>query len=192
VAKIIIASRIPLAKLSGNPHFPNPPFPIHELENELSYLEELKSAFKGGMRNLKSLRDATLKSFIYKMTILSNHVTTVAQGDVEKLTSSGFEFYKTPTPATEPPKIHRISAANSPLSGVARVWWSGFMGKKFYRLQTTTTPSVEASWKQVDVLTAVNCEVHDLEVGKFAYFRVCAVNAAGDGPWSHAAKVMVS
>lgn len=192
IAQIVIVGRIPLAKLSGNPNFPNPPFPIHELDGELSSLEELERDFHGGSRFVKPQRDAILKSFIRKMTLMTKYVNAAANGDLDKLISSGFELHKKRTQATIPPMIHKINCINSPLDGAVRVMWSGIRGKSFYIVQTTTTPSVENSWKDVKVCTPVNCVVYNLEVGKFAYFRVCAKSVAGRGEWSTVAKVMVA
>lgn len=192
IAQIVIVSRIPLAKLNGNPNFPNLPFPIHELAGELSSLAELESNFRGGSRFIKPQRDAVRKSFIRKVTLTSKYVNAASNGDLDKLMSSGFELHKTRTPATTPTEIHKISCINIPTDGAARVMWSGVRSRSYYIVQTTSTPSVESSWRRLEPCTTIHCEVYDLVVGKFAYFRVCAVNKAGHGPWSDVAKVMVA
>lgn len=192
IAQIILVGRIPLMKLNGNPNFPNPPYPIHELDSELSHLEELERTFQGGSRFVKPQRDATLKSFISKMTLLTGYVNASANGDLDKLMSSGFELQKTRTPATAPTTVHKINCINMPDDGAVRVMWSGVKNRSYYIVQTTTTPSVESSWRRLEPCTAVHCEVYDLEVGKFAYFRVRAKNVAGLGHWSDVAKVMVA
>ncbi len=192
IARTVEVSRTPLLKLEGNPNFPNLPYPVAEMQGDRNALIEYQSLFLEGNRGIKPLRDQTLKGFRSKMSITADYINTVAKGDVIMLNTTGLPFEKERSAKPVPAMIHKINACNCPETGVAKVTWSGVSGRNYYIIQSTMDPSDENSWKQVEQSTTVHCDVYGLEVGKFAHFRVCAVNSAGRGEWSDVAKIMVA
>lgn len=192
IAQTIVNGRTPLIKLNGNPNFPNPPYPIPEMEADLNAVVEFERAFQEGSKMAKPQRDAFLKTFLGKINLTVGYVNVTAKGDIPMLETTGFPLQKTRSSATVPTMVHRINCCNCQEQGSARITWSGVKGRSYYIVQTTIDPTDENSWTQVEQATAVHCEVSGLEVGKFAFFRVCAVNHAGRGEWSDVARVMMA
>lgn len=188
----IVRSRYTLSKMDGNPNYSNPPYPISEILGDVDVLAEYNRQVVAGHRLQIPLRDKALKTVHYKMNLLAGYVNGEAKGDLDKLTSSGFELQKERTPATIPGVVRKLKGVKAPGSGSCRFSWSGVRGRTGYKVETSTTPEDESSWELLDTTSKTHCLVDGLEVGKFVYFRVCAYNTAGQGEWSDLAKVMVS
>jgi len=63
--------------------------------------------------------------------------------------------------------------------------WPGMRGAKSFVVQIATVPEpVEADWKLALVSTKSRCTVGGLTTDERYWFRVAAVGAAGQSPWS--------
>ncbi len=191
-SETIVRARYTLSRMAGNPLFPNPPYPISEIDADVTELASFNQQVVAGNHTVTPLRDNSLVKVHQKMEILVGYVNGEAKGDINTLESSGFELRKTPTPATVPAMVSKATCENTAESSTVRSRWTGVKGRNHYIVAQTYTPQDESSWVVVERPTKTHCLIYGLEVGKFSYFRVCAINSAGQGRWSDATKLMVS
>lgn len=192
IAQTVISVRYALTCLEGNPNFPNLPFPVSELRNDVNALDEFEQHYKAGNLTLKAQRDEIRTLLRFKISLTGNYINTLAKGDLGVLASSGFELAKSGAPLGTPGAIQKISAIPGPDSGSCKVYWSGIKGRSFYVVQMTRNPENESSWREVNHVTTTSCKVFNLNEGTRFYFRVCAINKAGRGEWSEIARVMAA
>jgi hypothetical protein len=57
-------------------------------------------------------------------------------------------------------------------------------GAGSYLVQKSQTPDTPGSWQQAAISTKSSCTVTGLTSGQHYWFRVAAIGAAGQGPWS--------
>jgi len=61
-------------------------------------------------------------------------------------------------------------------------------GAVIYLIEMSLDAETPVNWKNMEPTTKTACEVDGAEPGKHAWFRVAAVNATGQGPWSAPAR----
>ncbi len=176
--------------ITGNSNFPNCQKQLSDIQTNIGLLESIENEIATGNRSQMKLRNTTFRNLKLQMASLAAVVNSEAAGDVAILESSGMEFSKEPTPVKTPETISKVSAVNSSLSGMADVRWKGDKQRMHYIVELSASPT--SGWSIVAQPTKTGCTIEGLTTGQWAYFRVCAVNKAGQGAWSDVARVMVA
>ena len=77
---------------------------------------------------------------------------------------------------------HRVEDATLDLT------WDRQRGSGSYVIQMTQTADVATSWQQIAISATSSYTVQSLTSGQKYWFRVAAINIAGQGPWSDPAE----
>lgn len=83
------------------------------------------------------------------------------------------------------PETLQVSTTASP--GCSKLCWPPVRGAVMYVIEETGKPSDDASWKHTGFSTRSRRVVNGATPGQARWYRVAAVNAEGQGPWSGAA-----
>lgn len=150
---------------------------------KLEKMKELQAQAQDGSHRAVALRNELRKEVNRDMTRLCDWVNIHAHHNEKMITESAFEGCKPRTAATIPSGIKKLVVYRTTESGRAQICWKG-NGSKFYRTQMTVDPTSTETWKDVATVTSNKCELQNLPVGKFCYFRVQGVNSAGAGEFS--------
>ena len=78
------------------------------------------------------------------------------------------------------------------ISGRLDVKWKRVKGAKSYIVECRTHGATPGPWQQAKLCTAAKCSITGLIPGQEYAFRVRALGAAGEGPWSDEAVKMAA
>ena len=175
--------------MTGNPNFPDAaPLVAQVVAARQDLMVAITDAMDGGRSAhfIQRERKAALKN---ALTMLLNHVLSVALGDLNKLVSSGF-------PQRRPPL--RIGALATPQKMVARhgdhpgqvhVHWAPVYGARLYRLEMNDgDPDQQEGWHTVAEVTHAYYTMESLASLRYFWFRVVAIGTAGESPYSDPAR----
>lgn len=118
------------------------------------------------------------------------YVETITKGDPSKIPVSGFSVASTTAQPIGPlPRPENVKATMALMPGVIRVSCEPIKGTQSYLIEFRE--HVEGStWQQVKVSTKSRNDITGLVSGKSYAFRIAAVGAAGQSPWSDEAVCM--
>ncbi len=185
------ADRI-INNLENNPNFPSLPISIDVLKETIQLLKAEQGEVRQRNYRTITLRNQTHDKIKNYMARTCAYINVEAQGDVEKLNSSGFELRKERSKATTPERIKKLSCKNNPDSGSIRISWKGISARDYYMIRYTYDPSDENAWVFAGVATKLFFNIENLHPGKRVYLSVSAVNNAGQSNWSNTASLMVA
>jgi len=130
---------------------------------------------------------ATLK---VAMEARATYVETTTNGDPSKIPISGFAVAGTPgTPIGPLPRPENVKAAMTQTPGVIRVSCEPIKGTQTYILEMREHLDAQP-WVQAKLSTKSRNDIAGLVSGKTYAFRIAAVGAAGQSPWSDEAVCM--
>ena len=112
-----------------------------------------------------------------------NYVELTSAGDEAKILTSNFPVREPATPIGALPAPVDFLATMGDMFGEIDLVWSAVHGAKSYVVQHSLylTPRV---WTQAVIVTGSKATVGGCPSGQICAFRVAAVGAAGQGPWS--------
>jgi hypothetical protein len=187
-------------KMQGNASFPTPDVPPQTL-----------TADADGLQGLIAQRDAILQE-AQQMTLQIRAQRDKGENDLtnegayvekvintlvppattidptvakEKARSAGMSTADDPTPVGDMPKITGLTATQGDSAGEVDLAWNPIKrGLKSYIGEQTEDPAGQTGWTHAFVVTKSSATVPGLVSGKRYWFRVAALGAAGQGPWS--------
>ena len=117
------------------------------------------------------------------LTKRGNYVETTADGDEATILSAGFQVRAATTPIGDLPAPVDFLATMGDMAGEVDLIWSRVTGANAYMIQYREHDA-GANWTSAMPSTASKATVAGLDPGKTYAFRVAALGAAGQGPWS--------
>ena len=174
--KIIFYRNI-IAKLTANLFFTAPYISLADAILAINNLEAATlTAADGGhtaksiMRDMEEIADNTFR-------ILAHYVNQLADGDVTKMASSGFNQTQESTP--QPKAI--LTANNGSHPGDVRLVTPAIKKTGVYIWQSSKgpIPTDDAGWKDEGMSTQAHYDISGFTPGELVNFRVCAVTADG-------------
>ena len=121
----------------------------------------------------------------------ANRVETIANGDEAIIVGAGFEVANSTAGSVgELPAPQNLKVTMSEISGRLDVRWQRIKGAKSYIVECRTHGATPGAWQQAKLCTAAKCSITGLTAGQEYAFRVRALGAAGEGPWSDEAVKM--
>ncbi len=122
--------------------------------------------------------------FDREYSALGRHVEGASKGDEAKIKSAGMDVKAAATPIGIPQRPEAMKANEGLKNGNIEAKWKPVRGSRAYVVRMTDTIANMDSWKQVAIVTKASALIEGLFSGTQYWFQVCAVGAAGQGPWS--------
>jgi len=185
-AKVQFARQV-VTSLTGNATFPNPEPPLSDLTDAATNLEAAFNTANVAHQNAMektSLMDDADTAINNILTKLGNYVDSTSNGDEAKILSSGMSVKAKPVPIGSLPQPTALAATEGDNEGEIDLSWDKVFGARSYVVEYTPDPITPTGWKSGGVSTKSSKSISSLQSGVKYWFRVAAVGAAGQGPWS--------
>ena len=181
-------------KLSDNPHFPSVTTVLAKMTAAISELEMAHNEARLARQNAKEKTRMSRSASIALDGVLkqiARFVEIAAAGDPKKLKTSGFDARAGKAPIGKLAAPQNVLVEIPGAVGEAHIRWKHVRGASTYLIQSSAKPEDASSWTQAAVSTRARAILTGLARGTRLWFRVCAVGAAGIGPWSSATERFV-
>jgi hypothetical protein len=191
--KIARTRQIVLA-LTNNTNFPTTQPTLALITAGADALEQAASDVQAARQEAKTkttIQNTTEDTLDRLMTQLAGYVTAVAAGDEAKIQSAGMDVRAAPGTITIPSPPQALAATAGDHDGQMDLSWDPVAGAASYVLETSPDPPTPTSWKHAGVSTKSTFTLTNLPSGSRIWFRVAAVNTAGQSGWSDPATKIV-
>jgi len=161
--------------------FPDPTPPISTLSaTRLSLVEAIANAEAGG---LVQRQERNALEVVYKLQLLqlSEYVAMQVSNDEEQMERSGFTLTKKREKVGPMPMVTNVSTSNPGFKGEMGLHWNRIYGAQSYSVQYR---KLDSEFWSASTSNKVNTVISFLQPRTDYVFRVAAVGAAGQGPWS--------
>jgi hypothetical protein len=179
--------------MDGNANFPTPSPAAAQFEGAITEfdtaLAEQRAAEQTAQQrtSAKSDKRAVLEALLKAR---ADYVENTSGGDETKILSAGFDVRGPAAPVGIPAQPANLVATMSDLPGCIDLMWDRVRGASTYVVQICPDPLSEANWRQIGLPTKSSFTATGLTSGSRYWFRVAAIGAAGQGPWSDQAMKM--
>ena len=175
--------------MTGNPNFTTPLPALTAVGTAATAVETAYNAAMTARQTAKaktaSMLDA-VKAMDLLVSQLANYVENTSSGDAAKIESSGFGVRQVPAPPIGPlPAPTDVSVVPNGNAGTMNMDWKMVRGAKTYLVERAVDAAVLA-WVGAGTPTKSKAIVNTMTSGTKYWFRVAAIGAAGQGPWSDA------
>lgn len=182
----LIAKAMHIEKcMTNNLHFPAPVPSIAELAAQRAELQHWATKAVGGGFAAVATRWSMHCKLERSLVQLSKYVMAQAPGDVQRQLTSGFELRRPPLKITELRSPQPLNALRSAYDGGVKLAWASVHGARTYQVYVNALGAGEEGWQLIAHTTRIRTEVLHLEPGHLYHFRVRALFAAGEGPFSN-------
>jgi hypothetical protein len=191
--KIALARRI-VAAMTGNTHFTTPQPSLATLIAAIDALEQAESEAQAARQQAKlktTTRNNKEDDLGLLMTQSVGYVTAIAGGDEVIIQSAGMDVRATPGTSTAPGQPSALGATAGDHDGTMDLSWDPIVEAASYTIDKSPDPPTPASWTHLGVSTKSTFTATNLQTGTRVWFRVAAVNANGQSPWSDPATKIV-
>jgi len=175
-----------IAAMAGNANYATPmpgAVAFQTLHDDYeAALDDASLAASNAMEKVatKDLKRATLEG---GLTDRAGYVDSASHGDEPIILTSHFDVRDTPVPVGPLPAPVDFLATMGDMEGEIDLVWSSIYGAKSYVVQKSPH-ELPRVWTQFTIVTKSKTTVPDCDSGEKYAFRVAAVRAAGQGPWS--------
>ena len=179
-----------ITAMTGNANFPTPNPDLADVQLAHDALAAAYQNALDGGRSAKAeqrTKDADLKNLLRP---LRNYVNEIANGDEDIVFSSGFEASKIPEPIGDLPQVINLSISSGKGDGSVLLKWKAIYGAKTYMMEVSEDGKIFTP--AGSTTKSIRNVVDGLTLAQYYSFRVSAIGAAGQGPWSDSYQVLVS
>jgi hypothetical protein len=182
-------------KLTGNGSFPSPPTAPAALTAQATLITSKLAAitaheFQGQqltieLRNLRnSATDMINQNASYVQTT-ANQLSGTDASRAAAVVSAGYTVVEAPAPVGPLPKVENLKVTQGDADATLDAGWDPIVrGLQTFIVQFTVDPAALTGWQQAGLTKKSTLTLTGLTSGQRYWIRVCAVGAAGNGPWS--------
>lgn len=193
VAQEISKASSVVVAMTGNVNFTTPNPTLADISDAVGELQDAQQQVdaNGGGKVFTMARNTMRKQLRTLMTQLVAYVNNIANGDAAIILSAALELKKPPVRKGKLGPTGYINAKGIADSEV-KVNWATVEGAATYHVQMSKDVS-PLVWQEFagNLVTDIKTEVSNLPSGDKLWFRVIAVNSAGEGAPSNPAMVRV-
>jgi hypothetical protein len=184
--KIQFARQI-VTQMTGNTNFTTPAPTLASITAAANGLETAYNnaqAAQAQAKSLTSTQDDASAALDLLLTQEGNYVENASGGDQAKIESSGFSVRNIPAgPIGDLPAPADVDVTPNDNAGTVNMSWEKVRGAYTYIVEKAAdAPSL--TWAPALTATKTKVVVNTMTSGAKYWFRVSAVGAAGQGPWS--------
>ncbi len=174
--------------MTGNPNFAAPSPALATLKQGVDTLEHAYKQAKQTrdlakeQTTVANEKEAALDALVMQE---ANYVQNVTAGDKAKIESAGFNVRNAAAPIGPLPAPTNVRVAPTETAGALTMSWQGVHGARAYNVQRALDTGHELEWNTVlSTSRATRVQVNSMISGTRYWFRVAAIGAAGEGPFS--------
>ena len=198
-ARLSVSEKIALARqivtaMTGNAHFTSPQPSLTTITAAVNSLEQAESAAQAARQQARLTivaRNNKEDDLGQLMSQSAGYVTAIAGGDELIIQSAGMGVRASPGTSAAPGQPGALSATAGDHDGSMDLSWDPIVEAASYLIEKSPDPPTATSWTHLGVSTKSTFTVTGLPSGTRVWFRVAAVNANGQSPWSDPATKIV-
>ena len=156
-------------------------------QDALTTANNAEVAARSALAELMTARITATDEWMTKVNLLASFTESATGGDAESIESAGFAVRGRRTPPQNLPAPTKVVAKTNGTPGHTLLSWEAIAGAKSYVIQISPDPMTATSWTYAGASTTAHADVNGAEAGKRYWYRIAAVNAKGQGPWSEPA-----
>jgi fibronectin type III domain protein len=191
--KIARARQIVLS-ITGNAQFPTPQPALAAITAAATALEQAASDATIARQEAKAkttIQNAKEDALDKLISQAAGYVTAIAGGDEQIIQSAGMDVRAAPGASAVPAQPQALGATAGDHDGQMDLSWDPVVSATSYVIETSPDPPTGTSWNHLGVSTKSSFTVTGLVSGSRIWFRVAAVNPAGQSGWSDPATKIV-
>jgi len=191
--KIARARQIVTA-LTGNPHFTSPQPSLAAITTAASELETAFAdvqAIRQEAKTKTTIQNAKEDVLDKLVSQSAAYVTAVGGDDEAIIQSAGMNLRASRSALAVSSQPQALGDTAGAHDGTMDLPWDPVVEAARYVIEPSPDPPTATSWKHLGVSTKSSFTVTDLVSGSRVWFRVAAINAAGQSPWSDPATKIV-
>jgi hypothetical protein len=180
VRALLGRTRLVLAAMDGNPHFPSPNPSLAAVTSALAALEDAETTRQSRTRGTREVRDERLAALVALLRELRGYVQSVADRDPDSAASvieSAGMSVKRPAVQTKPP----FAVKPGRVSGSIALAVRSAGDRASYAWQWSTDGGI--TWDDAPRTTQAKTEIAGLRPGARCWFRFCVVTKDGEQDW---------
>jgi hypothetical protein len=178
--------------------YPTPDPPLATLTAKATALRNKKAAAAAAKlvwRDAVNEQDAAEAALDEDLKTELRYIQTASGGDKDKIEAGGVDVKKEGTENSTPAKVQNLSLSHGDNDGDVDMHWNAVkkQGVKTYqyRVSNNYNSPVETWAIGEEVTSKTTLTGHGFPTGQRIWIEVRAVNAAGHGPWSDPATIVV-
>jgi hypothetical protein len=189
IAEKIATGRSIVAKISGNPSFPDAQALLAAAIATLDALEAAETKALGSRQQAVSdtlARDTQENQTDTILRQLSEAIERESGGDASKIHSAGLETQAEKAPIGALPAPQHLAVTQGDEDGELSVSCDNVRGARSYVWEVTEDAAGKSGWRGAGVSTKSRHDLQGLTSGVRYHVRVAAIGAAGQSPFSDA------
>lgn len=175
-----------VSALTGNPNFATPTPPLASVSAKLAEYDTALAesiATSNAARLATSTLEQRRSELEALVTHLAGYVEAASGGDELKILTAGMQVKSLGAPVGPLPAPGNLNATAGDNEGTVDLGWEPVEGAVSYQVECKLHTDAGV-WEAVKTVTSSKMTVPSLTPGTLYAFRVRAVGAAGQGPWS--------
>ncbi len=187
VVQKIAQARAIVKAMTGNATFPTPSPGLGavgtattKLETDYNVLQNLRQQAQA-QTVIVAASKAALDEVLSR---LGAYVSTITNGDETAIRSAGMDVRNATVPIGQLPAPIDLRVTTGDRDGEIDVQWKRVKGANSYVVEQTADAAAATGWKSAGVTTKSKQVLTGLTTGQKYWFRVAAIGAAGQSPWS--------
>jgi hypothetical protein len=194
VAQLLELARQIVTGMTGNTNFPTPNPTLAQLATSADNLDTARQEALAARNVAKTKtlvqnqRQDELRAMLRKMVA---YVENVGGEDEAIITSAGMSVKAAATSGGDVSIVDGVAFTMGDSENEVDFTWDSTSGAQSYIIQMSATPPPDASWTQIKTVTKSKGTLTGLTSGQRCWFRVAAISASGQGPWSDISSCVV-
>jgi len=183
-----------VAAMTGNTHFTTPQPTLVAIIDAADQLEAAAGEVQTARQIAKTkttIQNSKEDALTKLVSQEAGYVTAVSGGDEAIIQSAGMDVRAPSGSVAIPPPPQALSATAGDHDGQMDLSWDPVTSATSYAVETSPDPPTATSWTHSGVSTKSTFTATALQSGSRTWFRVAAVNPAGQSGWSDPATKIV-
>jgi hypothetical protein len=175
-------------EMNKNQKFSSPSPDLNTLSSAAAALESAYNTAQAARANAKeqtSLMNQKVKALETLVMQEANYVQSVSGGDKATIESAGFGVRSEPTRIGQLEAPAHVKVAPGHTDGAVNIAWKKVRGARAYNVERALDSDRGLDWTNVISSSKTRAVVNSMNSGHRYWFRVAAIGAAGQGPWSN-------
>jgi hypothetical protein len=174
-------------EMKKNGKFNSPSPDLATLADAASALESAYNAAQAARANAKEQTSVMNKKVNALETLVmqeASYVQSVSGGDKATIESAGFAVRTESTRIGQLEAPSMLKVVTGQTDGTVQISWQKVHGARAYNIERALDTSHGLDWNNVFSSSKTRALVNSMQSGLRYWFRVAAIGAAGQGPWS--------
>lgn len=186
----IIKARYYVSQMTGNANFPTPDPTLSDISAKANALELAYNEAQDGGKTKVALAKAAEAELDAIIVLLTAYVQFVSKGEATIIRSSGFEVKEVNNNAQPLVAVTGLGTTPGINEGEVNLYWDRVPNSKVYKIEKSADGNT--NWTYAGESTKASITLTGLPTATKIWFKIAAVGAKGQGPWSDPAKGLVS